>query len=154
MFILNIKSLNSHLISFEEDCRSRFHGFFFSCWWLLIHDCPAFLLAAGGVGPSIPAPSERAQRLCGSSGNQTCSAENRYRGISSDLRSFFFSFLSEFCCKLSLVAKLEMVCWSTYLTVRSNICWLVILLFIWGISIYFLHLACIFSIFFSVCRFV
>jgi len=41
---------------------------------------PAFLLAAGGVGPPPPAPPEGTQRLRGSSGNQTGSAENRHRG--------------------------------------------------------------------------
>lgn len=39
-----------------------------------------FLSPAGGVGPSVPSTSERAQRLYGSSGDQTGSAKDCHRG--------------------------------------------------------------------------
>lgn len=52
-----------------------------TCLMLMTRLCPAFLLAAGGVGPAVPAAAERAQRLHGSSGDQTRPAENSHRGI-------------------------------------------------------------------------
>ena len=73
----------------QNTAGSKPHGFTVLCFSLsytvsdlsLTRFCPALLLAAGGVGSSVPTSSEGAQRLHGSSGNQTCSAENRHRGI-------------------------------------------------------------------------
>lgn len=83
MLILNIKSFNINLCYREKDkIWLVFMCFLFlSLGSSLTRHCPAFLLAAGGVGPSAPAASEGGQRLRGSSGNQTRSAENRHRGI-------------------------------------------------------------------------